>query len=178
MRPALKPIRGMTPKESVQHIEKIVKAYGGAVSWKMADYESFENIFYGEITHPDSVKQGFTAITHDGKAVFGVDGVRIPDYYATADDETQEAAIDAMFKLMLPQIVAVLPVTDQDGMPAKRAAKLLIAHGLDMKVMTEEVHKVIASGAYQDLVIEAHHHLDGSKNRQIMFTPIYRGRRR
>ena len=161
---------GYDPKESVQHIEKIVKAYGGAVSWKMADYESFENIFYGEITHPDSGKTGFTAITRDGKAVFGVDGARIPEYYATADDETQEAAIDAMFKLMLPQIVAVLPVTDQDGMPAKRAAKLLITFGLDLKVMTEEVHKVIANGAYQDLVIEAHPHLDGSKNRQIMFT--------
>ena len=162
---------GYNPKESVQHIEKIVKAYGGAVSWKMADYESFENIFYGEITHPDSVKTGFTAITHDGKAVFGVDGVRIPEYYATADDETQEAAIDAMFKLMIPQIVAVLPPADQaDGMPAKRAAKLLIAFGLDHKVMTEEVHKVISNGSYQDLVIEAHPHLDGSKNRQIMFT--------
>jgi hypothetical protein len=61
----------------------------------------------------------------------------------------------------------VLPPADQiDGMPAKRAAKLLHSLGKAEAAMKDGFHIKVKSGAYQDLSIETH--ADG-ENRLIYF---------
>ena len=175
---------GYDPKESVSTVNNVVKDLGGTVSWKIADYENFTDIFYGEIKHADSEKTGFVSITRDGKAVFGVDGKRIEAFHATADDETQEAALREVFRQMdIPieevapepapepaETVDLLPANDQKGNPAKRAARIIHKLNLQSKVMSDGFHTKLKNGEYLDLSIETHVSDESDGARRIYFT--------
>ncbi|MFA5183185.1 MAG: hypothetical protein WC405_17855 [Syntrophales bacterium] len=85
---------GYSPKESVLNIDAIAKSEGLSAKWSEGDDDGMP-IAVGTFTVSGGNQIGGTQISPDGKAIFLLNGLRYRgDYYfATADGETQDAAV-------------------------------------------------------------------------------------
>ena len=85
-------VEGYSPKESVLNIDAVAKSEGLDAKWSEGDDDGMP-IAVGTFTIPGGNQIGGVWISPDGKAIFLLNGERYQQYFATADDETQDAAM-------------------------------------------------------------------------------------
>ena len=83
---------GYSPKESVLNIDAVAKSEGLDAKWTDGDDDGMP-IAVGTFRVPDGNQIGGAQISPDGKAIFLLNGERYQKYFASSDNETQDAAM-------------------------------------------------------------------------------------